>query len=131
LGLVLLDQRVLLELLVLLDLLVLLVLTVLMARTEGLATGGDQHQVLAKASDTDYDTEWVNVAVTQRVKNVSGGELAKGTPVHAVTEASPQGQLAYVIAARADTASAMPATFVLNETLADEAEGQAIVVGLI
>jgi len=98
---------------------------------QGVVAGGDQYQVLAKASDTDYDTEWVNVAVTQRVKNVSGGELAKGTPVHAVTEASPQGQLAYVIAARADTASAMPATFVLNETLADEAEGQAIVVGYL
>jgi len=101
------------------------------AAGEGVAAGGDQYQVLAKASDTDYDTEWVNVAVTQRVKNVSGGELKKGTPVHAVTEASPQGQLAYVIAARADTASAMPATFVLNETLADEAEGQAIVVGYL
>ena len=101
------------------------------AAGQGVATGGDQYQVLAKASDSDYDTEWVNVAVTQRVKNVSGGELAKGTPVHAVTEASPQGQLAYVIAARADTASAMPATFVLNETLADEAEGQAIVVGYL
>ena len=69
--------------------------------------------------------------VTQQVKNVSGGQLLKGTPVHAVTDASPQGQLAYVIAARADTASAMPATFVLNEDLDDEAEGEAIVVGLI
>jgi hypothetical protein len=69
--------------------------------------------------------------VTQQVKNVSGGQLLKGTPVHAVTEASPQGQLAYVIAARADTASAMPATFVLNEDLDDEAEGEALVVGLI
>jgi len=69
--------------------------------------------------------------VTQQVKNVSGGQLLKGTPVHAVTDASPQGQLAYVIAARADTASAMPATFVLNEDLNDEAEGEALVVGLI
>lgn len=98
---------------------------------QGIAAGGDQYQVLVKASDTDYDTEWANVAVTQRVKNVSGGELQKGTPVHAITEASPQGQLAYVIAARADTPSSMPATFILNETLADESEGQAIVVGLI
>lgn len=86
-----------------------------------------------------YDgTNWVNADlvsdannVTQTVKNMSGGELVKGTPVHAITEANPQGQLAYVIAARADTASAMPATFVLNETLADEAEGEALVVGLI
>jgi hypothetical protein len=41
------------------------------------------------------------------------------------------GNLAYVIAARADTPSAMPATFVLNETLADEAEGEAIITGLL
>lgn len=63
-------------------------------------------------------------------KNVSGGTLAKGTPVHAVTPVS-AGQLVEVIAARADTPSAMPATLVLNETLEDEEEGEAIVVGLI
>ena len=97
----------------------------------GVVEGGDKYQVLSKASDTDYDTAWVDMAVTQTVKNVSGGVLQKGTPVHAVTEASPQGQLAYVIAARADTPSSMPATFVLNEDLADESEGQAIVTGYI
>ena len=97
----------------------------------GVAEGGDKYQVLSKASDTDYDTAWVDMAVTQTVKNVSGGVLQKGTPVHAVTEASPRGQLAYVIAARADTPSSMPATFVLNEDLADESEGQAIVTGYI
>ena len=63
-------------------------------------------------------------------KNVSGGTLAKGTPVHAVTPVS-SGQQVEVIAARADTPSAMPATLVLNEELADEEEGEAIVVGLI
>jgi len=63
-------------------------------------------------------------------KNVSGGQLAKGTPVHAVTPVS-AGQQVEVIAARADTPSAMPATLVLNETLQDEEEGEAIVVGLI
>lgn len=68
--------------------------------------------------------------LTQTVKNVSGGELTKGTPVHAVLDGA-EGNLAYVIAARADTPSAMPATFVLNETLADEAEGEAIITGLI
>lgn len=86
-----------------------------------------------------YDgTNWVNADpeedgnnVTHAVKNVSGGEIVKGTPVHAVTYATPQGNLAYVIPARADDETAMPATFVLNETLADEEEGEAIVVGLI
>jgi hypothetical protein len=68
--------------------------------------------------------------LVQTVKNVSGGELTKGTPVHAVVDGA-EGNLAYVIAARADTASAMPATFVLNETLADEAEGEAIITGLL
>jgi|DEB0MinimDraft_6_1074348.scaffolds.fasta_scaffold00757_21 hypothetical protein len=63
-------------------------------------------------------------------KNVSGGTLPKGTPVHAVTPVS-AGQQVEVIAARADTPSAMPATLVLNEELDDEAEGEAIVVGLI
>jgi hypothetical protein len=63
-------------------------------------------------------------------KNVSGGTLAKGTPVHAVTPVS-SGQQVEVIAARADTPSAMPATLVLNEELADEEEGEAIVVGFI
>ena len=68
--------------------------------------------------------------LVQTVKNVSGGELLKGTPVHAVLDGA-SGNLAYVIAARADTPSAMPATFVLNETLADEAEGEAIITGLL
>ena len=68
--------------------------------------------------------------LVQTVKNVSGGELTKGTPVHAVLDGA-AGNLAYVIAARADTPSAMPATFVLNETLADEAEGEAIITGLL
>ena len=68
--------------------------------------------------------------LVQTVKNVSGGELIKGTPVHAVLDGA-SGNLAYVIAARADTPSAMPATFVLNETLADEAEGEAIITGLL
>jgi hypothetical protein len=63
-------------------------------------------------------------------KNVSGGTLAKGTPVHAVTPIS-AGQQVEVIAARADTPSAMPATLVLNEQLLDDEEGEAIVVGLI
>lgn len=66
--------------------------------------------------------------ITEAVKNVSGGTLAKGTPVH-VTGYT--GQTAEVIAARADTASTMPATFILNEELANNAEGQALAFGWI
>ena len=98
-------------------------------------TNAQDDDILQYNASSGY---WENVPlnadsnnVVQTVKNVSGGELVKGTPVHAITEANPSGQLAYVIAARADTASSMPATFVLNKTLADEAEGEAIVVGLI
>ena len=62
------------------------------------------------------------------VRNTSGGTLLKGTPVHAV---GVTGETADVIAARADTASAMPATYVLDEELENNAEGQAIIVGVI
>ena len=62
------------------------------------------------------------------VRNTSGGTLLKGTPVHAV---GVTGEIADVIAARADTASAMPATYVLDEELENNAEGQAIIVGVI
>lgn len=64
------------------------------------------------------------------VKNVSGGTLLKGTPVHA-TESGAMGNVVGIIAASASDASTMPATFVLNETLADEAEGEALASGFI
>ncbi len=62
------------------------------------------------------------------VRNTSGGTLLKGTPVHAV---GVTGETADVIAARADTASAMPATYVLDEDLDNNAAGLAIIVGII
>jgi len=62
------------------------------------------------------------------VRNTSGGTLVKGTPVHAT---GVTGEVADVIAARADTASAMPATYVLNEEIENNAEGQALIVGVI
>ena len=69
-------------------------------------------------------------AVTERVKNVSGGPLPKGTPVHA-TGSGTSGNIVGVVAADAGNPLLMPATFVLNEALADEAEGEALVVGYI
>jgi hypothetical protein len=62
------------------------------------------------------------------VRNTSGAALSKGTPVHAT---GVTGEVADVIAARADTASAMPATYVLNEDLDNNESGQAIIVGVI
>ena len=64
------------------------------------------------------------------VKNVSGGTLYKGTPVHATSSVA-AGNATPVIAASASNADTMPATFVLNEQIDDEAEGQALLSGFI
>jgi len=69
-------------------------------------------------------------AITERVKNVSGGSLLKGTPVHA-TGSGTSGNIVGVIMADAGVPAKMPATYVLNETLANEAEGEALAVGYI
>lgn len=60
------------------------------------------------------------------VKNVSGGTLTKGTPVHQTGTA---GNNMEVVAARADTASLTPAVGILAQDLADQAEGYAIISG--
>jgi len=96
---------------------------------ETILSGGEEGEVLTKNTSTDYDVSWQDVhTLYVQVKNDSGGTLVKGTPVHAT---GVTGIVADVIAARADTASAMPATYVLNEELADGAEGQAIISGTI
>ena len=69
-------------------------------------------------------------AITERVKNISGGPLLKGTPVHA-TSSGTQGNIVGVIVADASDPEKMPATYVLNEDLADEVEGEALVTGFI
>jgi hypothetical protein len=68
--------------------------------------------------------------VTTTVKNLSGTTLAKGTPIHAVSGSS-SGNVTPVIAASASDATTMPATFILGEELADQAEGTGIAVGSI
>lgn len=96
---------------------------------QGVEPGGTTGQVLAKASNDDYDTEWVDYNTLYiTVRNVSGGTLLKGTPVHdnGTTSSTPD-----VIAADASSAAAMPATYVLNEDIANNSEGQAIIVGII
>ena len=99
-------------------------------------TSGSLGQVLTSVAG---GTTWEDVGtavldevenIYARVKNASGGILYKGTPVHAVSGSS-SGQVNPVIAASASDASTMPATFILNEDLADEAEGQAIIAGHI
>lgn len=120
---------------------------------EGLIAGGSENQFIQKNSATDYDTKWsaytlpaadgaegtvlttdgdgtVSFAhpqtIAENVKNVSGGPLDKGTPVHVTGSV---GNLAEVIAA--DAATNYPAHFVLNEDLADDAEGLGIALGFI
>jgi len=68
-------------------------------------------------------------AVFVLVKNVSGGPLAKGTPLHQ-TGTIGSGTIE-VVAARADTVSLMPAVSILNDSLNDEEEGRAIISGKI
>ena len=119
----------------------------------GVAGGGTENQVLQKNSATDYDTKWsvyrlpgadgndgqvlttdgagtVTFAypktISENVKNVSGGILYKGTPVHVTGSV---GNLAEVIAA--DAATNYPAHFVLDQDLADEGEGEGIALGFI
>ena len=120
---------------------------------EGLIAGGSENQFIQKNSATDYDTKWsaytlpaadgtnrqvlmtdgagtVSFAypqtIAENVKNVSGGPLSKGTPVHVTGSI---GNLAEVIAA--DAATNYPAHFVLDEDLADEGEGKGIALGFI
>ena len=74
---------------------------------------------------TDVRAETIEV----NVKNVSGGSLAKGTPVH---QTGTSGSATFeVVAADASNASVMPAHFVLLETLADQAEGRGLLMGRI
>ena len=89
-------------------------------------TDGDEGDFLT--TDGTGNLSFGRPNVYANVKNVSGVTLQKGTPVHATGTA---GNASEVIAASASVASTMPATYVLNETLADDAEGLALVVGYI
>ena len=68
------------------------------------------------------------LALTETCKNVSGSSLAIGTPVY---QSGTAGNAMEVQAARADTASSMPAVGILSQTLADEAEGTLVLTGFV
>jgi hypothetical protein len=102
---------------------------------DGSAAAGSSGQVL---SSTGSETQWIDLVAesTKRievtVKNVSGASLAKGVVVHAAPTADPpEGNVIEVIAADANDAAKMPAIGVLNETIADEAEGEAVMFGAV
>lgn len=67
--------------------------------------------------------------VVETVVNGTAGTLNKGTPVH-ITGEDAEGRPT-VIVARADTPSAMPCNFVLNEQIAAGEAGEAILLGMI
>ncbi len=68
--------------------------------------------------------------VVVRVKNNTVNAMTKGTPVHDAGYDTTL-KVPFVVAARADTAAAMPATYVLNEDVAAGEVGEALVTGLI
>jgi hypothetical protein len=80
------------------------------------------------AGNLSFGSTGISETVQMLVKNVSGGSLAKGTPIHQTGTA---GQYSEVIAARADTAGAMPSVGILAETLADDGEGYAVITGRV
>ena len=80
------------------------------------------------AGNLSFGSTGISETVQMLVKNVSGGSLAKGTPIHQTGTA---GQYSEVIAARADTAAAMPSVGILAETLADDGEGYAVITGRV
>jgi hypothetical protein len=68
--------------------------------------------------------------VYENIKNVSGGPIQKGTPL-AVVPGQTSGNLSDVVPAAADDPTRMPAVFIANEDLANEAEGLGVVYGNI
>ena len=91
---------------------------------------GSANQVIA--TDGSGELSFVDQNVVITVKNVSGGSLSKGTVVHTSPSATPpSGNVIEVIAADYDDATKMPAIGVLNETIADGAEGAAVMMGAV
>ena len=94
-----------------------------------LATNGSgQLSFVDQTGGTSETAERIEVTV----KNVSGGSLSKGTVVHASPSATPpSGNVIEVIAADYDDSTKMPAIGILNETIADTAEGSAVMMGAV
>lgn len=96
---------------------------------------GTSGQILSSTGESvDWIDNEVEVAKSLQVtvKNISGAQLTKGTVVHASPSANPpNGNVIEVIAADNDDPAKMPAIGILNETIADEAEGEAIMMGAL
>ena len=78
---------------------------------------------------TSFNAEEVQT-VYENIKNVSGSPIQKGTPL-AVVQGQTSGNSSDVVPAAADDPARMPAVFIANEDLADQAEGLGVVYGNI
>ena len=87
-------------------------------------TKGDGSTFENIINNVAFATEAEDLVIT--VKNTSGGTLAKGTAVHAV---SVTGENVNVIAASNDSAAAMPAIGLLSAQLTDNSAGTCIIAG--
>jgi len=101
------------------------------ARARASFSAGDGITITNGVISSEGDAE-VAKRLEVTVKNVSGGSLAKGVVVHAAPTATPpSGNVIEVVAADANVAASMPAIGVLNETIANDAEGEAVMFGAV
>ena len=101
------------------------------ARARASFSAGDGITITNGVIASEGDAE-VAKRIDVTVKNVSGGSLAKGVVVHAAPTATPpSGNIIEVIPADANVVASMPAIGVLNETIANEAEGEAVMFGAV
>lgn len=98
----------------------------------GVPAGGLEGQIIVKASDTSYDTVWVDNSaetLTATVRNETGATLTKGTVVY-INGAS--GNKATVTKASAASEAASSKTFaILKDDILDQQNGTAVTVGLL
>lgn len=98
----------------------------------GVPAGGLEGQIIVKASETDYDTVWVDNAaetLTATVRNETGATLTKGTVVYINGAA---GNKATVTKASASTESGSSKTFaILKDDIPNNQNGTAVTVGLL
>lgn len=111
-------------------------------------TGGTTGQIATKASGDYYDLTWsddLNVpglltadhihgsiagTLYVHVKNTSGGTLTKGTPVYVTGHVGVSDRIEVAAADQSDSAK-MPAVALLADDLANNAEGDGVIVGEI
>lgn len=98
----------------------------------GIPVGGDEGQILAKNSATDYDTVWIDnttATIQTIVRNETGAQLDKGTVVYVSGAASNK---ALVSKAQANSEATSSKTFgILAEDIPDNQNGRCVTSGLI